>query len=120
MAISTTLIIIALTVWISYEGIKKPYWREGFLFNPYEISQGKQTWGLFTHSWFHADYQHLMFNMLSLFMLGSHLESVWTQTYGNSKGTVMYVSLYLVGGLAATVIPYFRHRNNAVYRSLGA
>lgn len=120
MIISATLLIIGLTAVISYEGIKRPFWREGFLFNPYEISKGKKQWGLLTHSWFHADYQHLLFNMFSLFMLGGRLEQTWSLNFGESKGMVMYVVLYMMGGLAATMIPYIRHRHNSGYRSLGA
>ena len=120
MIISATLLIIGLTALVSYEGIKRPYWREGFLFNPFEISKGNHLWGLITHSWFHADYQHLLFNMFSLFMLGGRLEQTWSLSFGDSKGIVMYVTLYLVGGLAATMIPYVRHRYNSGYRSLGA
>ena len=120
MFLSSTLIIIALTAWLSYTGINRPYWREEFLFNPYEISHGKKSWGIFTHSWFHADYQHLMFNMLSLFVIGSHLEESWCDEFGMTKGIVLYVTLYLTGGIAATIIPFFRHRYNVSYRSLGA
>jgi membrane associated rhomboid family serine protease len=120
MIVSATLLIIGLTALVSYEGIKRPYWREGFLFNPFEISKGNHLWGLITHSWFHADYQHLLFNMFSLFMLGGCLEQSWSLSFGDSKGMVMYVTLYLVGGLAATMIPYVRHRYNSGYRSLGA
>ncbi len=120
MIVSATLLIIGLTALVSYEGIKRPYWREGFLFNPFEISKGNQLRGLITHSWFHADYQHLLFNMFSLFVLGGRLEQTWSLSLGDSKGIVMYVTLYLVGGLAATMIPYVRHRYNSGYRSLGA
>lgn len=117
--ISSTLIIIILTSWISYEGINKPNWRSNFLFNPYAINNGREQFGLLAHSWFHADYQHLIFNMLSLYMLGSHLEATWVSEFG-TKGLVLYVTLYLAGGIASTIIPFFRHRYNSGYRSLGA
>jgi membrane associated rhomboid family serine protease len=40
--------------------------------------------------------------------------------FGSVLGSVYFVSLYLLGGIAATVIPFFRHRREVQYRSLGA
>lgn len=120
MTFTSTLIIIVLTVYVSYEGIKNPTWRSSFLFNPYEISKGRETLGVLSHSWFHADWQHLIFNMLSLYMLGTLLESVWISDFGSAKGMVLYVTLYLSGGIASTIIPYLRHQHDSQYRSLGA
>ena len=115
-----TIIIIGLTSWISYEGIRQVNWRDQYLYKPYDIAHGRSSFGIISHSWFHADYQHLIFNMLSLYMLGSALEKTWEDDYGFEKGIFLYLALYLFGGIAATVIPFFRHRNNPGYRSLGA
>lgn len=119
MNLTGTLVIIILTSLVSLEGIRNENWRSVFLFNPNGISEGKRIFGVFTHMFFHADYQHLIFNMLSLYMLGSFLESKWQNDF-HSKGIVLYVTLYLVGGIASTIIPFFRHKHNWNYRSLGA
>lgn len=118
--LSSLWVILAITVFISYEGFKRPHWRESFLFAPHEISKGKSYFGILTHSWFHADWQHLLFNMLSFYALGSYLEKMWMGAFGNVLGSVYFVSLYLLGGVAATVIPFIRHKNESQYRSLGA
>jgi membrane associated rhomboid family serine protease len=118
--LSSLWVILAITVLISYQGFNRPHWREQFLFSPYDVSQGNSFQGIFTHSWFHADWQHLLFNMFSFYALGSYLEQVWMNSFGSVLGSVYFVSLYLLGGIAATVIPFFRHRREVQYRSLGA
>lgn len=118
--LSSLWVILAITVLISYLGFNRPHWREQFLFSPYDVSQGNSFQGIFTHSWFHADWQHLLFNMFSFYALGSYLEQVWMNAFGSVLGSVYFVSLYLLGGIAATVIPFFRHRREVQYRSLGA
>ncbi|NBV91271.1 MAG: rhomboid family intramembrane serine protease [Flavobacteriia bacterium] len=118
--LSSLWVILAITVFISYQGFNRTRWREQFLFSPYDVSQGNSFQGIFTHSWFHADWQHLLFNMFSFYALGSYLEQVWMNAFGSVLGSVYFVSLYLLGGIAATVIPFFRHRREVQYRSLGA
>jgi membrane associated rhomboid family serine protease len=120
MNIPIVFVLIFLVVIISNEGFRRTYWRNKYLFNPYAISNGRSLEGIFSHFWFHADWQHLLFNMISLFMLGGLLEEIWVNEYSLIKGTSYFLAVYLFGGVAATVIPYYRHRNNPNYRSLGA
>ncbi len=80
----------------------------------------QQYYRLFTHFFIHADATHLAFNMLSLFMLGRMLEIELINKYGLFSGEFHLVILYFVGGVFATVIPYYRNQNNKHYRSLGA
>ena len=67
----------------------------------------------------HADFTHLAFNMISLYYLGSYLEMELNYAYG-TMGTYYYMLIYLLGGIAATVLPYIRNSENSMYRSLGA
>lgn len=117
---SVIFILVLLNSILTYEGSRREHWRESFLFDPFAISQGQKSIGIFSHFWFHADWQHLIFNMLSLYMLGGVLESLWVLEFGVQKGSMLFIALYLFGGVAATVLPYFRHRYNPNYRSLGA
>lgn len=118
--LSALWIIIGVCTLISYEGIRRPEWRDDFLFIPHRIANNQSLLGIFTHSWFHADWQHLLFNMFSLFSLGGILEHMWITDFGKQLGTIHFVVLYVVGGIAATALPFFRHKNNPSYRSLGA
>ena len=40
-------------------------------------------------------------------------------TYG-SVGMYYFIILYVSGGIAATLLPYYKHSDNSMYRSLGA
>ena len=57
--------------------------------------------------------------MISLFYLGGYLEAELINNYG-SVGIYYYIILYISGGVAATVFPYFKNSDNPMYRSLGA
>jgi membrane associated rhomboid family serine protease len=120
MTASATLIILVCCVLISYLGFQRMELRDKFLYSPYEIAHGKGHLGLLGHMWFHANWEHLLFNMMSFLFLGQSLEDWWDLEYGEDRSTLLFVGLYFFGGLAATIWPYLRHRENTHYRSLGA
>ena len=75
---------------------------------------------MLSHILIHADSTHLIFNMLSLYFLGSILEQQFMFQYGTVAGETHFIILYIVGGLFATMIPFIRNQENPSYRSLGA
>lgn len=114
MEFSIVWIIILATGLISYYGFNHNSWRNQWLFVPYEISRGNKLIGLVSHAFIHADWTHLLFNMLSLFAMGEYLASE------NGIGPQNFISLYFLGILAGTIWPYIRHKYNPTYASLGA
>jgi membrane associated rhomboid family serine protease len=68
----------------------------------------------------HADLNHLVFNMISLYFLGNLFEQQMIQIYGVQLGSVNFLLLYLLGGVAAEIYPFIRHQDDPYYRSLGA
>jgi membrane associated rhomboid family serine protease len=113
-------IILLVTVLVSIRGFKDSNLRDRFLFVPYRVKHSNQWEGLFGHMLLHADFTHLLFNMLSLYFLGSILEQEMVMAYGFVKGEIQFLIIYLIGGLFSTLIPFIRHQNNPHYRSLGA
>lgn len=114
------LLIISLNVLISYRSFDNQL-MEKLLFSPYLIKYNNQWYRLFTHSWIHADWQHLLFNMVSLFYIGDVLiKECWIPAYGEVEGMVLFLILYIIGGVAATVLPYLKNKENYSYRALGA
>jgi membrane associated rhomboid family serine protease len=113
-------VILLVTVLVSIRGFKDTNLRDRFLFVPYRVKHGNQWVGLFGHMLLHADFTHLLFNMLSLYFLGSVLEQEMIDAYGLVKGEIQFLIIYLIGGLFSTLIPFMRHQNNPHYRSLGA
>jgi membrane associated rhomboid family serine protease len=113
-------VILLVTVLVSIRGFKDTNLRDRFLFVPYRVKHDNQWEGLFGHMLLHADFTHLLFNMLSLYFLGSILEQEMIMAYGFLKGEIQFLIIYLIGGLFSTLIPFIRHQNNPHYRSLGA
>lgn len=117
---AVTYIIIAITVIFSLIGFNDRNFIERYLFIPYNIKHFKEGYRFVTHMLLHADWMHLFFNMFALYGFGRFVEYVFTQTHGQAVGNLYFAALYILGGLFATLWPFFRHRDNPNYRSLGA
>ena len=119
MGIGITEMIVALTCLISWQALNNESFKNQCLFIPYNVKHSNEYYRLLSHVLVHADFAHLAFNMISMFYLGKYLEIELAYEYGN-LGLYYFVILYLLGGLAATILPYYRNSNNSMYRSLGA
>jgi len=109
-----------------------------YLFIPSRVFDLGERYRFFSHMFIHADYSHLIFNMLSLYFLGNvmltaqggdyiddsggvfHIASGWMHQYGFWTGQFLFLALYLLGGLFSSLLPYARHKRNPSYMSLGA
>jgi membrane associated rhomboid family serine protease len=118
--IDIVFLIIILNCLISIQALKNTILMEKFIFSPYQVKHYKDWYRLFSHCWIHADYQHLLFNMLSLYFLGDLLLKQWIIEFGSIKGIGLFALLYVIGGVAATIIPYTRNQDNPSYKALGA
>ena len=117
--LSLILIIVILTVLISYQGFSNTDFTEKSLFVPYKVKYQKEYYRIFSHVFIHADFIHLSFNMISLYFLGSVLEDQWNYVFG-IQASFYLIALYFGGAIVATFWPYFRNADNPAYRSLGA
>lgn len=119
MMLGITEIIVILTCLVSWQGFNNQNLQNKFLFIPYEVKHSKEYYRIISHMMIHADVTHLAFNMISLYYLGSYLEMELVHSYGN-LGLYYYIVLYFAGGIAATILPFYKNSNNSMYRSLGA
>jgi len=71
---------------------------------------------LLSYGLVHADGQHLLFNMITLFFFGSAIAQLYTARLGLLGFPLFYASALLVSILPS----YLNNRNNPRYRSLGA
>src|SRR5215472_9625326 len=55
-----------------------------------------QVWRLATYMFVHADFFHILFNMLALWMFGTELERIW--------GTRFFVKFYFVAGVGSAIL----------------
>ena len=106
-----TIAIIVLTLGISVLGFRDPAFTEKFIFSPIEVLAGKQYYRLVTSAFLHADWNHLLGNMVSLYLFGSLMESF----VGSGKFLLIYFAA-IVGG---SLLSLWLHRNHD-YRAYGA
>jgi membrane associated rhomboid family serine protease len=113
-----TLSIIIITCVITLTGFKNGKVVDELIFWPPAISKKHQYYRFITCGLIHADYMHLIFNMLTLYFFGTVMEAYYQGQLGLQKW--YYLALY-IGALIVSNIPtYLKHRNDYNYRSLGA
>ena len=111
-----TFALIAVTVLVSWLAFERPRLLERLILWPPAIDRKHQYERLVTHGFIHADWQHLLFNMITLFFFGRVIE----QVVGQLIGPLGFVLFYLSAIVVAILPTYLRHRHDARYRSLGA
>lgn len=118
MEFSITLIIIIATSIISFIAFSNHSLMDQFIFYPPAVRRG-QWYRFFSCGLIHADWGHLIFNMIALYFFGEAVESKFVEAFG-SMGRLIYLGMYVLA-LAASVIPtYINNKDNYHYRSLGA
>jgi len=114
-----TIIIIAVTAFISYSAFNNNSLVEKYIFYPPAIKD-KQWYRFITYGFLHADWSHLIFNMFALYLFGSAIEQVFMETFGDKMGILFYILLYFSGLIISILPTYIKEKNNSWYRSLGA
>lgn len=119
MELTLTLIIIIITVIISISGFSNQKVIDDLIFYPPAVTYRKQWYRFFSCGLIHADFGHLLFNMLSFFFFGPAVERAFI-AFNPDFGKWLYLLLY-VSALFASLLPtYFKNKDNYHYRSLGA
>ena len=111
-----TLLLVGVTVLVSWMAFNNRRLIERLLLWPPAIDRQHQYDRLLTHGFVHADWQHLLFNMITLFFFGRFAE----QVISSMIGPVGFVLFYLSAIVIAILPTYLRHRHDVQYRSLGA
>ena len=120
MEITIHTVILATTVIVSLNAMNNASLKDRMMYVPYLCKRDHQYYRILSHLLIHADFTHLLFNMMSFYYLGKGLEFQFIERFGMLQGELYFLSLYLLGGLFATLIPYSRNQDNPGYRSLGA
>ena len=111
-----TFAIIAVTVLVSWLAFERPRLLDRLILWPPAIDRQRQYDRLLTHGFVHADWMHLLFNMITLYFFGRAIEG----ELARYTGPIGYVLFYLSAILVAILPSYLRHRHDPRYRSLGA
>lgn len=111
-----TLILIGVTVLVSWLAFERPKLLERLILWPPAIDRKNQVERLLTHGFIHADWSHLLFNMITLYFFGRVIERFFAQYLGQ----LGFLLFYLTAIIVAILPTYLRHRHDPNYRSLGA
>ncbi|MCH1914624.1 rhomboid family intramembrane serine protease [Leptospira noguchii] len=102
------LLTFAISIWcfVSEEKLDK------FILSPYRLNRNKNYYTLLTSGFIHADWMHLIFNMVSFYSFGKNLEM--------TVGPIWFVLFYLGTILITSVISWRKNLDNPHYSTLGA
>jgi membrane associated rhomboid family serine protease len=105
------LVLIGITVLISYKGIK-----DGLFFNKNEFHIGSiqsgEQFRMFSSGFLHVDFQHLFFNMFTLYLFAPYVVYHFSTSY--------FLILYLGSLLSGSLLTLYFHKNENHYRAVGA
>jgi membrane associated rhomboid family serine protease len=92
-----------------------------WILDPYQMNRrGGQWYRLLTSGFLHADWGHLLFNMITFYSFGGLALSAFASELGRTNGIIAFLILYLGGIIVSDLPTYFRHQHDPGYRSLGA
>lgn len=114
-----TILIIIVTAVVSFAAFNKRSLVDKLQFNASKICHNKEYHRLVTHAFIHANWEHLIVNMIVLFSFGRAVESYFHYTFGRNA-TFYYILLYVGGILFSNLYAIFKHKNNFYYNAVGA
>src|SRR5687767_15887659 len=99
---SLTLILIGITVLVSWQAFEKPRLLDRLILWPPAIDKHKQYDRLLTYGFIHADFMHLLFNMLTLYFFGRQIEFLMADWVG-----VWVYPLFYLSALVVSILPTY-------------
>jgi membrane associated rhomboid family serine protease len=83
-----------------------------FMLHPYSVSRRHKVYTLITSGLIHADWMHLIFNMMTFFFFAFQLEAM--------IGSWQFGMVYFVSLVLSDIPSVMKHKNDMWYNSLGA
>ncbi len=114
-----TLIFIAITVLVSIAAFNNRDLINKLILYPRIMSRPAEYYRLLSSGFIHADWNHLIFNMFTLYFFGRNAEYVLGEFFPQSAGIVFCV-LYLSAIVISSLPSMIKHRDNSHYAALGA
>jgi Uncharacterized membrane protein (homolog of Drosophila rhomboid) len=113
-----TLTIIIITALASIAAFESPNMFNRMVLSPYMIVQRKEWYRVISHGFIHADWTHLIINMLVFYSFGQLLMQYLSFYLGNE--VLHFLVIYFGGMVFATVTTIIKNRDNYAYRGVGA
>jgi membrane associated rhomboid family serine protease len=116
---SVTLIIIAITVIVSLLAFSNREIFRRLAFNAYDIKHFKNSYRFLSYALVHADWIHLIINMMVLYSFGRIVEQYYEIIFG-IKGILYFILLYIGGTALSTLPSYGKYKDDYSYTAVGA
>lgn len=132
MGLSITLIIVIITCIISFSAFSNQRIIDDLIFYPPAITRRNQWYRFFSCGLIHADFTHLIFNMISLYMCGEFVEESFNASvefsdggyylvnFFGDNGKFVYLGMYVLALFFSLLPTFIKHKDDYYYRSLGA
>lgn len=105
-------IIFVFTIITSIYAFNDPGLFGKFMLHPYSVSRRYKVYTLITSGLIHADWMHLIFNMMTFFFFAFQLEAM--------IGSWQFGVVYFMGLILSDIPSVIKHKNDMWYNSLGA
>ena len=115
-----TIILVIMTGIISFQAFNNASIKGKLLFYPVSINNNGEWYRFLTSGFIHADWQHLIINMIVLYQFGEVVEYMFSGMFGEMMGRIAYILLYLSSIVISSIPSYFKHQHNPGYAALGA
>ncbi|MEX0595278.1 MAG: rhomboid family intramembrane serine protease [Candidatus Paceibacterota bacterium] len=113
------LSIILATAIVSYLAFSNPSLFHKLTFSPYRIKHNKEYIRWIGHGFIHADYMHLIVNMMTLYFFSSALEQI-SMIIAGQFWFLYFVLFYLLAIVMSSLYSYHKNKDNYSYSAVGA
>lgn len=107
-----TLTLIIINVLVTYTGLRNPVFFNQLSFNVGRILKQRDFKRIITSAFLHGDWNHLFFNMFTLFIFSGQLEGY--------LGVVRFLAVYFGSLIGGNLLALYIHRNHPHYTAIGA
>ena len=117
--IHLTLPIILVTSIISILTFNRSELMARYQFNAYMIKHRNQWYRFITHAFLHADWMHLIVNMLVLYSFGQFVEMNLAFHFRDIS-PIIYLVLYFGAVIISSISTFQKHKDDHWYNAVGA
>ena len=114
-----TIVIIIITSLVSILAFSQHDVMSRLQFNAYQVVHRKEYFRVFTHAFLHANWEHLIINMIVLWSFGTAVERYYYAYFG-SNGMIFYLVLYFGAIFFSSLGGLIKQKNNYYYNAVGA
>ncbi len=118
MNLTLTDILTIVTVIISLLAFSNRNLFEKLILSPYLAFHHRQWYRIITHAFIHADWGHLLFNMLALWSFGQAVEIYFAQI--TTHPGAFYLGMYFAAIIVSSLFDIIKKKDNPNYLTLGA